>query len=122
MRWRYLKAFVFVLLILFLLPLHFCLALNKEFMYDNPVKRDPFLSLIGEDVELAEIKELTINDLVLEGIIFDPEQGSLAVINGEVYRPFEFIGGFEIQEITQTLVRISKDYAVFTLKIITEDE
>ena len=93
------------------------LALSKEFMYDSTSGRDPFLPLIGQDVEIADISDLNIGELKLEGIIYDPAQGSLAMINGEVYRQFEFIGGFEVREIREDEVRLYRDNNTYTLTL-----
>ena len=40
---------------------NFCLALDREFMYDNANERDPFLSLIAENIEVSDLEELSID-------------------------------------------------------------
>lgn len=100
---------------------NFCLALDKDFMYDNAQSRDPFLPLIGQNVKLADMEEVRLENLILEGIIFDPMQGSLAIINGDVYKISDFISGFEIKEISEDQIRVSKDDVLYTIKLPSED-
>ena len=115
-----LKGIVMVALIV--LPVHnFCLALDREFMYDNANERDPFLSLIAENVEVSDLEELSVDGIKLEGIIFDPLQGSLAMVNGEVYRTTDFIGGFQVMEIGNNYIKIAKEDILHTIKLLDED-
>ena len=100
---------------------NFCLALDKDFMYDTAQSRDPFLPLIGQNVKLADMEEVRLENLTLEGIIFDPMQGSLAIINGDVYKISDFISGFEIKEISEDQIRVSKDDVLYTIKLPSED-
>ena len=111
-----------LLLILLILAVHnFCLALDREFMYDNADQRDPFLSLIAENIEVSDLEELSVDGIKLEGIIFDPLQGSLAMVNGEIYRAADFIGGFQVKEIGNNYIKIAKDDILHTIKLPDED-
>ena len=100
---------------------NFCLALDREFMYDNANERDPFLSLIAENIEVSDLEELSIDGIKLEGIIFDPLQGSLAMVNGEIYRATDFIGGFQVMEIGNNYIKIAKEDILHTIKLPDED-
>ncbi|MCM8775419.1 MAG: hypothetical protein NC930_03600 [Candidatus Omnitrophica bacterium] len=52
--------------------------------YDSGGRRDPMIPLIGPDGVL--IRAIDSSSYVVEGIIMDPKEGSLALINGEFYR------------------------------------
>lgn len=107
---------------LVILPVHhFCLALDREFMYDTVNQRDPFLSLIAENIEVSDLEEISVDGIKLEGIIFDPLQGSLAMVNGEIYRTSDFIGGFQVMEIGNNYIKIAKEDILHTIKLPDED-
>ena len=63
------------------------------------------------DVELlASIEEVTI-----EGIIIDPKEGSSAIINGEILKEGDYLGGFRVTEIFQNTVEVERDDKTYTL-------
>ena len=99
------------------LNINFCLALDREFMYDNGGRRDPFLSLIADNVNVFDLEELSVEGVMLEGIIYDPLQGSLAIVNGEIYRTGDRIGGFEVKEIANNFIKIAQEDILYTIKL-----
>ena len=101
--------------------INFCLALDREFMYDNGGRRDPFLSLIADNVSVSDLEELSVEGVKLEGIIYDPLQGSLAIVNGEIYRTGDLIGGFEMKEIGKNFIKIAQQDTLYTIKLPTDD-
>lgn len=103
-------------------PVNISVALNKEFMYDNADERDPFISLIAGDVKFADMKDIEVGNLALEGIIFDPLQGSFAIINGEVYRVADFVSGFEIKEVAEDHIKVQKNDVLYTVKLPSDEQ
>lgn len=101
--------------------INFCLALDREFMYDNGGRRDPFLSLIADGVNVSDLEELSVGGVKLEGIIYDPLQGSLAIVNGEIYRAGDLIGGFEVKEIGENFIKIAQEDVLYTIKLPIDD-
>jgi hypothetical protein len=90
-------------------------------MYDNGGRRDPFLSLIADNVNVFDLEELSVEGVMLEGIIYDPLQGSLAIVNGEIYRTGDRIGGFEVKEIANNFIKIAQGDILYTIKLPIDD-
>ena len=87
-----------------LLTLIFANAWCEEglFFYDDKGKRDPFIPLIGKDSRfLFEEAVESVEGIYLEGVILDPAGESLVIINSEIVKCGETIGGFELKEIRE---------------------
>lgn len=72
-----------------------------DFSYNSHGKRDPFIPWKAEQLP-QETEEFT--DLKIEGIIFDPERGSYAILNGNVVREGEALGNYRIRRIEKKRV------------------
>ena len=73
----------------------FSLALGEEIRYDKGNRRDPFQPLVGPHA-FRGAADMGKEALPLEGIVFDPEKGSYAVIGGDIYREGESIDGAKL--------------------------
>jgi len=80
------------------------------FKYDAKSKRDPFVPLVSEEGAYVSdaygIKD--INDIRLEGIVWDKRKGSAAIINGEIVREGDEIGSVK-------LIKIERECVVFDI-------
>jgi len=85
--------------------------------YDSKGRRDPFVPLRGTPMEAVLESEGYTGNFTLEGIIFDPEEGSLAVINGQVVRRSDQYQGYTIVEITEHTVELAREDESFTLTL-----
>jgi hypothetical protein len=74
----------------------------EEIAYDAGKRRDPFVPLTGEDSELVSASSSGVK---LEGIIYDPDGRSMAILNGKAYQAGEAVGDAKV-------VRIQKDQVV----------
>lgn len=81
----------------------FSIAEAEEIRYDNRGRRDPFVPLTGLDAMRGEGQG---DSLSVEGIIYDPQGISYAVIGGEAYKEGEEVEGVK-------LVRVLPDRVVF---------
>lgn len=88
---------------------------RNEFTYDAKGRRDPFVS--PGTKETRGPKAYDTGDFTVEGIIFDPANESLAVINGKVLREMESLGGFRIDKIERTGVHLSREETRLTLRL-----
>jgi len=72
-----------------------------SFAYDNKGKRDPFVPLLkGTTGGYADLENIeAVSELVLEGVVWDPEGGSLAVINGTILKEGESLGSVRLLKI-----------------------
>ena len=81
-----------------------------QFVYDSKLRRDPFIPLVTPDGRILNLdRQENASDLTLEGIIFDPQGSSYAIINGEVAKAGSNIGNCEIVRIEKNKVFFAKD-------------
>ncbi len=86
-------------------------------VYDSAGRRDPLIPLIGPG-NLKAPK--SAGDLLVEGIIYDPPAGSLALINGDFYKQGQSVGEASIISIFKDRVVLSQDNEEKTLWIREE--
>jgi hypothetical protein len=89
-----------------------------KFIYDDHGKRDPFWSLISAGgAFIAYDNDLTIGDMLLEGILVDQSGNNIAIINGQIVKAHDQLGPFRVVEITSDTVMLDKDGDQHTLRI-----
>ena len=77
----------------------------KEFIYEKKGKRDPFIPLVTSDGRILKLeKEEAASGLLLEGIIYDEQGLSYAIVNGEVVRVSDKIGDYQVLKIEKNKV------------------
>ena len=76
----------------------FSLAQAEEIRYDTRNKRDPFQPLVGPHA-FHGMTGRGKGILPLEGVVFDPQKGSYAVIGGSIYREGESIDGAKLVKV-----------------------
>ena len=98
-------AIVFVIMVVFFTDI---LAAEEAFKYNANSKRDPFTPLISETGNYASdaYEASAIEDIRLEGIVWDDLKGSIAIINGEIAKEGESLGAVKI-------LKIEKDSVTF---------
>ena len=81
--------------------------------YQSHGKRDPLVPLLTEDGQRIhppgfdeEEVAAGITNLVLQGIVFDPQAESYAVINGEIVRKNDAIGDVKVLKIEPAVVTV----------------
>ncbi len=81
---------------------------EEGFEYDTKGNRDPFVPLVSKGgAYVSDAYGISgINDIRLEGIVWDSAQGSIAIINGEIVKEGQEIGSAKV-------LRIDKDAVVF---------
>ena len=95
---------------------------DMELKYEDEGKRNPFIPMVTDDGQLLNIdgKEED-TELNLEGIIYDTEGQSMAIINGEILRKNDSIGNVKIIEVRRDSVVYVKGGEVFTLNAEEEE-
>ena len=90
---------------LFFMLLTLCGSLHAdEITYDSGRRRDPFVPLKGEDISTST----SSSGVKLEGIIYDPGEQSMAILNGKTYQTGEAVGD-------ATVLKILKDHVVISV-------
>ncbi|MBL7081193.1 MAG: hypothetical protein ISS44_01305 [Candidatus Omnitrophica bacterium] len=86
-----------------------CFAQDK-ISYDDKGRRDPFIALVTPDGRLLNLEPLgSETKIVLEGIFYDQDGYSYAIINDEVVSVGDYIQGFAVFKIKEDKVILLKD-------------
>lgn len=89
---------------------HSRLFCEEEFIYDAKDLRNPFVPLVTPDGRLLQLeKTQKKSELSLEGIIYDEQRLSYALINGLVVKVGDFIGDYQILKIQKDRVILIRD-------------
>src|SRR3990167_5428489 len=83
---------------------------EEGFEYNAKGRRDPFIPLISESGGYASdaYEASAVEDIRLEGIVWDDAKGSIAIINGEIAKEGDSMGSVKI-------LKINKDGVVFDI-------
>lgn len=98
---------------------------NSEYgyMYNSGDKRDPFIPLVSPDgrvLEPAENKK-NLGEPHLEGIIYDVQGSSYAIIDGEIMQAGDRFGEYDVLEIQQQKVKFVRQGKEFEVELKKED-
>jgi hypothetical protein len=91
------------------LPFVFCaeLANQEDLVYNENNKRDPFIPLVTADGRLLKLdKEDGLTGLSVEGLIYDQQGLSYALVDGRVVKVGDSLGEYQV-------MRIEKDKIIF---------
>lgn len=95
---------------------------EKNFVYDDHSKRDPFWSLLGSRGTIVNFdKDIQASDMSLEGILVEPSGGSVAIINGSIVKVGDKVGFFIVKEIQVNVVILEKGQEIVSLKLKKEE-
>ena len=92
---------------------------ETEIRYDSGGRRDPFVPLSGENNTLVTP---TSSGVRLEGVIYDPEGRSMAILNGKSYQKGEAVGDATVVKILKDRVVISVGNEEKTLRLREEEK
>lgn len=75
---------------------------DEKGLYDARGKRDPFIPLVTLTMKSSSSNLLgvdNIEDLVVEGVVYDPVHGSLVIVNGAVLKEGEELGSVKVVKV-----------------------
>ena len=91
---------------------------QEAFVYDDHGKRDPFEPLVSSaGMVVTYDEDLSVNDLVLEGIVADAAGNNAAIVNGKVVKAHDQVGPYLVDVIASDHVEFLKGTQRFILKI-----
>lgn len=92
--------------------------------YDAKGKRNPFTPLVTPDGRLLKLEqqEKGSSDLRLEGIIYDKGGASYCILNGEVLKPGDSSGDYQLLKIEDGRIVLIKDGQALELELNKEGE
>ena len=97
-------------------------AAEQLFEYNDHGRRDPFWRLVSPSgAILSYDKDISVSDMILEGIIYEPDGMALAIINGEIVKKNDSIGLYVISEIEQSRVILNRGQERFVLTMKKEE-
>ena len=74
----------------------------EKSLYDARGKRDPFTPLVTSTMKSSSSNLLgvdNIENIMVEGVVFDPQHGSLAIVNGTILKEGEELAGVKVLRI-----------------------
>jgi hypothetical protein len=87
-------------------------------VYDDHGKRDPFVPLVSSTGMVVTYDEdLSVNDLVLEGIVSDASGNNAAIVNGKVVKAQDHIGPYLVDVVAADHVEFLKGTQRSILKL-----
>ncbi|MGE5280509.1 MAG: hypothetical protein ACM3L6_07200 [Deltaproteobacteria bacterium] len=94
---------------------------SDKYLYKGQGTRDPFLPLITPSGQLINLEPETDTALRLEGIMFDPNGNSIAIINGELLRVGESLGDAVVVAIEEDKVTLVRQNETLELQLRREE-
>lgn len=78
-------------------------SLTASIQYEPQKKRDPFIPLAtGQSGSVTGLFGVeSVDDITLEGVVFDPNGASIVIANGVVLKQGESQGDVKVAEVTQ---------------------
>lgn len=99
---------------------------NEEesiFIYQDHGKKDPFWPLVNSTGNIINYDfELSVMDMVLEGIMSDKNGVVVAIVNGRLIKKGDRLGEFIVDSIEKNSVFFSKGEEKFELKLKKKEE
>ncbi len=76
-------------------------AYGQEVLYNDHGRRDPFTPLVSFTSKAASglLGVERIEDLIVEGIVYDPKKGSVVIANNTVLKEGEELGNVRVVQI-----------------------
>ena len=101
---RQTKLFLWNLQVYFSMILVSCSTVSAaaQTTYDAHGKRDPFVPLVTTTMKSSSSGLLSvenIDELSIEGVIYDPAHGSAVIVNGAILKEGEELGSVKVLEI-----------------------
>lgn len=94
----------------------------RDFTYQSKGNRDPFKSLVTKDGRILPGARTVseTGDVELEGIIWDPNGRSMAIINGKLVKEKQRIMNMQVLKIKKASIILQKGGKVMVIKLKKE--
>jgi len=121
-RVQILLGIILISSILFVLGGALSAESESQFKYDASGKRNPFIPLITPDGRLLNLDTVkSETGLVLEGVIFDQQGESFALINGKVLKVGDSVDDYTVLDIDKSRVSLLKAGQLYVLETKKEE-
>ena len=98
---------------------------EEQFVYDAKGKRDPFTQLVTADGRLLKLdqeEQAGIANLSVEGIIYDQNGLSYAIVNGEVVKVGDYVNDYQVLKIEKDRIIFIKEGQPIEIELKKEEE
>jgi hypothetical protein len=96
---------------------------QEQFTYDAKGKRNPFIPLVTSDGRLLKLdKGESQGGLLIEGIIYDKQGRSFAIVNGAVVGIGDMVADYQVLKIEENKVIFIKEGQAFEVEINKEEK
>ncbi len=101
----------------------FLFAEDGSFIYNYEGLRDPFFVLVDESGRIIDFEPKGgLSEIYLEGIIYDENGVSLAVVNSEIVKEQDVVASYVIKKIKPSSLILIKDAQEIEVKLEREEE
>jgi len=98
------------------------LSAQEQPTYDAKGKRNPFIPLVTPEGRLLKLdRDESKGDLAIDGIIYDKNGRSYAIVGGEVVGIGDLVNGYQVLKIEENRVILIKDGEATEVELKTED-
>lgn len=115
------KLLITFLLCLIISPLA---TARGEFVYEDKGKRNPFIPLVTPEGRLLKLDRqdtVSAQGLTIEGIIYDKQGRSFAIVNAEVVGIGDSVGDYQVLKIFENKVVFIKDGEPLEVELTKEE-
>lgn len=101
-----------IFFVIYILNIIFCsdILAQEAFIYDAQGKRNPFIPLITSSGRVLKVEQAEgMSGLLVDGIVFDKNGLSYALVNGDVVRIGDEIAGYQVLKIEKNKIVFIKD-------------
>ena len=96
---------------------------REEFVYDAKGKRNPFIPLVTSDGRLLKLdKGESQGGLLIEGIIYDKQGRSFAIVNGAVVGIGDMVADYQVLKIEEKKVIFIKEGKTIEAEMHKQEE
>lgn len=99
-------------------------AEEGPFIYDSKGRRDPFIPLITQHARAVTALEdaETLEDIRLEGILWENGGNSIAIVNGILVKEKQAVGNVYIKEIRKNSITILINEVEYNIDLMKKGE
>ncbi len=109
------------MVVLFIIFICACEVSGEEYIYKYQGKRDPFMALITPTGYLLNLEPTDDKKINLEGIMYDPNGNSMAIVNGDLVRVGDNVGAAVMIEIEPDKIIVLQDNEKIEIELRREE-
>jgi len=117
------RIFLIVLFMVLIGKASFSIAEDNDFIYNYEGLRDPFFVLVDGSGRIIDFgPKGGLSEIYLEGIIYDKNGISVAVVNGEIIKEHDVVASYIVKKINPSSLILIKDGQEIEVKLEREAE